>query len=905
MRRHLVLWAVSFAAGSGLAGCAAEPGPASGSRVQGDRGRLLSASIPTSPEAQATILRANALFRFAGPRQASRFDRAKRADRRPALPAGEREGLAMIAGRIHAKRAAKTEWTAEASVGARASDAIAIRERGTAHTTNIALQGARAVEGKVADGYVVYENAYLGTADILARPGHDGVEDFVLFRERPARTSLRYSVALGGSIAGLRLVGRSLEMLDAQGTPKVRMSAPWAVDANGKYTALSTSVVDCAVDTSPKVPWGRPVVAPGRSTCTIEVSWTEAAAYPLLVDPTWTTAASPSSSHYAAVAEKLTDGRVLVAGGYDATDLPTAVSEIFDPATGTWSTTGSMSTTRAYHAGARLASGSVLVSGGETATYPSLATAEIYDPQSGEWSATGSLANARETHTMHLLPNGRVVAFAGAAYNPSWVVYNDVEIFDPASGTWSAGAAMTTARYFHTSTVLTSGRILVAGGWGATNPVGSSEIYDPSANTWSGTASMMAARELHTATRLADGRVFVAGGDNNTTGVLSSTEYFDPTTGAWSAGPSMAHVRSYHLATALSGGRVLVLGGLASDWSTCVAEAEVFDTSGGSWSSAGTMSQARQGHFGVTLDDSRFLVGGGATSGWSSYASSSELSLPGDAVTDKSSYNAGEPIQVSFLSMPSQGANWIAIAPESSAIGTYLSWSYVSAPNGSASFPGLGPGTYRVRMFFDNGYTLIGQSGATFTVAGAPPSVTPGSTSYTISDPVGVSWASLSGSATDWISISYAGSAPSSYLRWTYTNGAINGNTTFAALPQGTYVARAYNANGLTPVAESSTFTVSGPLPPSVSTDKSSYTTSESVIISFAGLSGSTLDWVSVALEGSGPSQYFGWTYTGGGTSGSSSISLSGAPPGTYVARAFNNNSYTIEAESATFTVAP
>ena len=42
-----------------------------------------------------------------------------------------------------------------------------------------------------------------------------------------------------------------------------------------------------------------------------------------------------------------------------------------------------------------------------------LTSAELYDPASGTWSATGSLNTARDQHTATLLPNGMVLVAAG------------------------------------------------------------------------------------------------------------------------------------------------------------------------------------------------------------------------------------------------------------------------------------------------------------------------------------------------------------------------------------------------------------------------------------------------------------------------------------------------------------
>jgi hypothetical protein len=51
------------------------------------------------------------------------------------------------------------------------------------------------------------------------------------------------------------------------------------------------------------------------------------------------------------------------------------------------------------------------------------------------------------------------------------------ELYDPATGRWSATAVMATARLFHPATLLKNGKVVVAGGFGSTNALASAELY--------------------------------------------------------------------------------------------------------------------------------------------------------------------------------------------------------------------------------------------------------------------------------------------------------------------------------------------------------------------------------------------------------------------------------------------
>jgi hypothetical protein len=134
---------------------------------------------------------------------------------------------------------------------------------------------------------------------------------------------------------------------------------------------------------------------------------------------------------------------------------------------------------------------------------------------------------------------------------------------DPIWGSSGAVSTMSSARYFHTATLLPNGKVLVVGGFGNSgnslstdNGLSSAELYDPSSNSWSPTGAMAARRSGHTATLLPSGQVLVAGGDER-----GSAELYDPTGGTWTPAGTMQTPRAQHTATLLPNGTVLIVGG--------------------------------------------------------------------------------------------------------------------------------------------------------------------------------------------------------------------------------------------------------------------------------------------------------------------------------------------------------
>jgi hypothetical protein len=123
-----------------------------------------------------------------------------------------------------------------------------------------------------------------------------------------------------------------------------------------------------------------------------------------------------------------------------------------------------------------LPNGKVLVAGGSNSSGVYLASAELYDPASGSWTATGSLNTARSVHNATLLPNGKMLATAG--YNNNNGVLASAELYDAGSGSWTATGSLNASRVFHTGTLLPNGKVLVAGGSRGAIDLSSAELYD-------------------------------------------------------------------------------------------------------------------------------------------------------------------------------------------------------------------------------------------------------------------------------------------------------------------------------------------------------------------------------------------------------------------------------------------
>jgi hypothetical protein len=404
------------------------------------------------------------------------------------------------------------------------------------------------------------------------------------------------------------------------------------------------------------------------------------------VDPSWIPTGSMNTPRVNHTATLLLNGKVLVAGGYNAGTILNS-AELYDPATGTWSVTGSLNTARFWHTATLRPDGRVLVTGGGR----NLNTAELYDPNTGTWSITASLNTGRYRHTATPLPDGKVLVtggFTGSSTSGRCpcidFVTNSAELYDPATGHWSVTGNLKAERGLHTATLLQNGKVLVAGGTDGTLidigeyvPYSSAELYDPATGTWSLTGGLNTARNSHTATLLPSGKVLAAAGYYTDT-----AELYDPSTGMWSFTASLS-TPGGHTATLLSNSKVLVVQG---------SREELYDPATAVWSVTANLNTARSDHTATRLLDGRVLVAGGDT--YSAILNSAELydspsQLVAAVLPSSRSVQVGTPATAfaTIINTDSNTATGCAISPITTIPATFTYQTTSSATNQITNSP--------------------------------------------------------------------------------------------------------------------------------------------------------------------------------------------------------------------------
>jgi hypothetical protein len=245
-------------------------------------------------------------------------------------------------------------------------------------------------------------------------------------------------------------------------------------------------------------------------------------------------------------------------------------------------------------------------------------TLKVAAQTGGTFSATGDMNSRRIFHTATLLTDGRVLIAGGAMIDDQGlfnITLGSAELYDPATGTFGVTGNMTTPRDGHTATLLPNGKVLIAGGGIGSGPslaahsLASAELYDPGTGTFSATGDMTTPRFEPEATLLNNGSVLIAGG-SSPAGGMASAELYDLSTGTFTATGNMTNPWA-DTATLLPNGKVLITRGNPDGPLPYLSSAQLYDPLIGTFTSAGYLTANHTAPTATLLTNGKVLVAGG------------------------------------------------------------------------------------------------------------------------------------------------------------------------------------------------------------------------------------------------------------------------------------------------------
>lgn len=336
---------------------------------------------------------------------------------------------------------------------------------------------------------------------------------------------------------------------------------------------------------------------------------------------TWAFTGSVRGSRDGHTANLLPDGTVLAAGG-ELNGAALNSSEVYSASTLSWSTVGNLNVARNNASSVVLPVGSAMVIGGCSGNCQSstLASAEIYNATTRAWTSTGSMSTARAYFGAAMLSTGKILVAGGCTSfnaNGCAAVTAKAEIYDPSTGKFSATGSLAVARASFGIAALANGKVLIAGGeTAAADGLSSSEIYDPSTGKFTLTGKLNVARGEHKAILLSTGNVLVVGGVDSTGASTLKTETYNPSTGKWTLSGNLNNSRVDFGMAMLSSGNVLISGGtkVTLTTNTVLSSAESYNPSTGVWTKTGSLKNARTGHTSTRLNSGLVLDASGSGS---------------------------------------------------------------------------------------------------------------------------------------------------------------------------------------------------------------------------------------------------------------------------------------------------
>src|ERR1039458_10103984 len=191
--------------------------------------------------------------------------------------------------------------------------------------------------------------------------------------------------------------------------------------------------------------------------------------------------------------------------------------------TNTWSSAGHMTESRSGAAAVQLTDGRILITGASASHGVPEATAEVYDPATGAFTAVPDMTVPRANHAAIVLQDGDVLVTGGLTTGGG---YSDsAEIYSVNSQQWTlVPSSIGTGLAGHAMALLSDGNVLIAGGTSTTKVVSSIVLFNVATETFTPIGTLLTPRTGAAAAATPDGRVLIVGGTDINGTVLARSE---------------------------------------------------------------------------------------------------------------------------------------------------------------------------------------------------------------------------------------------------------------------------------------------------------------------------------------------------------------------------------------------